>query len=257
MIERLFRYQASSDYDCYTVHYTWHKKRRALRELFDLAVAGQRRENLRILDVGCGDGYDLFMLSRAPAGGKCARLVGVDLDGGNVAYGRARAAFEGDRRLEFKACDAVAEPLGAGEPPDIIICSEVVEHLSDPDRLIARLAELLPAGGHLILTTPNGGSWPARLRRALGRVPAPAEAAASGHISVRGRKEWRAACRRAGLRLLAERRGSAVYGAPALDRRRLLAGLCIALDGLCDALRLKNMSWETLQLYRKDRPSGA
>ena len=138
----------------------------------------------------------------------------------------------------------------------MIICSEVVEHLVEPERLIAALARALSVGGFLILSTPNGASWTGRSRCALGEAPPPAvppdpTGFGHGHISVRGRKQWRMACRAAGLVLVAERRGSLLYGSPAVDRRRWLAGLAIALDGLLDLLRLNELSWETVQLYRR------
>jgi len=255
MIERLFKYQASSDYDSYTVSYTWHKKRRGLRELFALALAGCRPPRPAVLDVGCGDGFDLFMLRNLPASRRVLRFVGVDLDPAGIAYCQARAAFEGCADMEFRLRDVVQAPLGPAEQADIIVCSEVIEHLVEPGSLITSLAAALPPGGFLILTTPNGASWSGRLKRALGLAPSPplAEGGSVGHISVRGRKEWRKLCRQAGLSLIAERRGSLLYGSPATDRCRWFAGLTIALDGILDALRLKDLSWETLQLYRRTR----
>jgi 2-polyprenyl-3-methyl-5-hydroxy-6-metoxy-1,4-benzoquinol methylase len=257
MIERLFRYQASPDYDAYTVSFAWHKKRREIRELFARAAASLAGSDLRLLDVGCGDGFDLFMLRRLPEAARFSRLAGVDTDAAAIEYCRARAAFEGAAQVDFRVRDVVGQPLGPEEPSDVIICSEVVEHLVEPERLIASLARALSAGGFLILSTPNGASWSGRLRRALGAAPPPAEppgptGSSHGHISVRGRKQWRAACRAAGLALVAERRGSLLYGSPAVDRRRWLAGLAIALDGLLDLLRLNDLSWETVQLYRRE-----
>ena len=257
MSERLFRFQASPEYDCYTIIYAWHKKRRVLRELFARAVAGLDGSSLRLLDIGCGDGYDLFMLRQMPEAVRFSSLAGLDLNAADIAYCRERAAYEGDPRMEFQVRDVVNEPLGASERADVIICSEVVEHLVEPGRLIAGLAGVLPAGGSLILTTPNGVAWSSRLRLRRPTVsqtsPAPlSEGESFGHISVRGRKAWRALCRECGLRLVAERRGSLLYGSPALDRRRWLGGLAIALDGLADAMRLNELSWETIQLYQRE-----
>lgn len=253
MIDRLFRFQASDNYNCYSVHYSWYKKRRVIGEFFRRAVRGCGRDGLRVLDVGCGDGFDLFMLLRLPDGKHCVRFTGVDLDAGNIAYCRARAEFEGDPRMEFAIRDVLADPLGPGQRFDIVICSEAVEHMTDPDRAIAGLAGLLPAGGWLILTTPNGSSYSGRIKRALRWVPSDeAEGGHTGHISVRGRRAWRLACAQAGLQLVAERRGSFIYGSPALDQRRWLAGFAIAADGILDVLHANNLSWETLQLYRRE-----
>ena len=260
MIDRLFKYQASSDYDSYSVQYTWHKKRRVLRRLFATAVAATPAARPTVTDIGCGDGFDLFALRRTDGGARCASFLGLDINLVDVEYCRARAAHEGCDNVRFEVRDAVAEPLRPGELGDIAICSEVVEHLADPDSFIRNLAGAMPPGGHLILTTPNGRSWSARLRRLLGReaTPAPAHPGPSlGHVSVRDRKEWRRVCAAAGLLLVTERRGSLIYGSPRLDRNRPLAGASIVADAVLDFLRLNDTSWETLQLYRKRAGSFA
>ena len=38
---------------------------------------------------------------------------------------------------------------------DVILCSEVIEHLLDPEAVISRCYESLRIGGHLLVTTPN------------------------------------------------------------------------------------------------------
>ena len=185
---------------------------------------------------------------RHPA--RCSRFVGLDLNEDDIAYCKARLEYEGDDRLEFRVQDVVAEPLRSEDAAEIVVCSEVVEHLEKPEALLENIADVLPCGGYLILTTPNGAAWSGRVRRALGWVPPTTDG--HGHISVYGRKEWRRRCRRAGLVLVTERRGSIAYGAVGIDRRRVLAGALIASDAVFDLLRLKDLSWETLQLYRKD-----
>jgi 2-polyprenyl-3-methyl-5-hydroxy-6-metoxy-1,4-benzoquinol methylase len=255
VIERLFRFQASSDYDSYTVHYTWHKKRRVIRQFFGMALKACGVASPTVTDIGCGDGFDVFMLSRLPEARACASFTGIDLDNQNISYCRARAQFEGADKLHFVTRDVVNSPLRPGDLGDIVICSEMVEHLPEPDEFIGQVAGALPPGGHLILTTPNAASWPARVKRALGRVPEhqPSTGPVAGHISVRGRKAWRDACRKTGLRLVRQRRGSAAYGSPQLDKCRVRAGLLIVVDAVCDLLRLNDLSWETLQLYCKPR----
>lgn len=48
--------------------------------------------------------------------------------------------------------------LGAAEVGvfDIIVCTELIEHVAHPVELLRHLRSLLRPGGHLILTTPNG-----------------------------------------------------------------------------------------------------
>lgn len=47
---------------------------------------------------------------------------------------------------------------------DVIISSEVVEHLISPRQFLSQVYQLLESGGHLLLTTPNVSNWIGRVR---------------------------------------------------------------------------------------------
>lgn len=107
-----------------------------LRMLDDLAVPES------LLDVGAGKGDLLRSLrSRLPD----ARLAGSDY--------LPRPAGLHDS-IEWFRRDFNNQPL-ADEQYDVIICSEVIEHLENPRQLMRALAKRLTPGGALILTTPN------------------------------------------------------------------------------------------------------
>lgn len=40
---------------------------------------------------------------------------------------------------------------------DVIVATEIIEHVAHPDQFLAQMAGLVKPGGHLVLTTPNGG----------------------------------------------------------------------------------------------------
>jgi 2-polyprenyl-6-hydroxyphenyl methylase/3-demethylubiquinone-9 3-methyltransferase len=43
------------------------------------------------------------------------------------------------------------------EPPfDVVLATEVIEHVAHPDEFLRKLATLVRPGGHLVMTTPNG-----------------------------------------------------------------------------------------------------
>ncbi|MBZ0310327.1 MAG: class I SAM-dependent methyltransferase, partial [Anaerolineae bacterium] len=52
-------------------------------------------------------------------------------------------------------CDAAAIPAESGSF-DAILCTEVLEHVPEPIRVIAEMARLLRPGGRLLLTAPLG-----------------------------------------------------------------------------------------------------
>ena len=123
------------------------------RLVVDLAASAVRSRAPRVLDVGCGQGELLRELAaRLPE----ARIAGSDLSAQSLLDTRKRnQAFElfalniADPDFSQKYADR----LGAF---DLLICSEVLEHIPD-DRLAARnLAALLAPGGALIATVPGG-----------------------------------------------------------------------------------------------------
>lgn len=72
-------------------------------------------------------------------------------------------------------CGSILEPLPAPRNYfDVIIFSEVIEHLQGNPRLALRhLLECLKPGGRLLLTTPNLGRLINRVKLLLGRSPVP------------------------------------------------------------------------------------
>ena len=54
---------------------------------------------------------------------------------------------------------------------DLVWCSEVLEHLRDPQFIVSEIRRVLKENGMLILTTPNSNFWLYRLLRPLGIAP--------------------------------------------------------------------------------------
>jgi SAM-dependent methyltransferase len=82
----------------------------------------------RILDVGCGEGVTAARLGALPF---AFEYLGVDLDGEAVAYASSRVSGRTFRQ------GSVFE-LG-DERADLVVCLEVLEHLTDPDAGVAAL----------------------------------------------------------------------------------------------------------------------
>ncbi len=101
---------------------------------------------LRVLDLGCGGGHNGEMLKRAGA----REVVGIERDPEAAADARGRL----DRVIE---CDlAELDPAELGEQPfDAILASDVLEHLYDPETVLARAVARLRPGGVVVLSLPN------------------------------------------------------------------------------------------------------
>lgn len=114
-----------------------------------------------LLDVGCGNGELLRLIdARWPD----KRLAGVDLSAAVVAQ-NAQAL----PAMQFYAKDIEREELPTGF--DVVVCSEVIEHLDDPAAAVKRLAAAAVPGGAVVVTCPTGRVWPTE--RHFGHVAHP------------------------------------------------------------------------------------
>lgn len=101
-----------------------------------------------LIDVGCGSGH--FLLEVEARLGPSCRLAGVD---------HARTGVERLSKLVPQAEAIVADiydlDLG-GRTFDVVVCMEVLEHLSDPQRAIETLGRLRHHGSIVLITVPDG-----------------------------------------------------------------------------------------------------
>lgn len=99
----------------------------------------------RFLDVGCNIGC---AVEAARFWGFTA--IGLELDGAAVAI--AAELFPANRFIQGVIADLPAEARH-----DLVMCTDVVEHVPDPAGFVARLADTVAPGGVLFLTTPDAG----------------------------------------------------------------------------------------------------
>lgn len=115
-----------------------------------------------LLDIGCYDGRKTAAI-RDFLG--AAETVGMDF----LEDRLAEARLLGMRTI---LADLNAGPLDLPSASfDVIVCSEVIEHVFSPDDLFDEIARLLQPGGWAVLTTPNLASWKNRIALSLGWQP--------------------------------------------------------------------------------------
>jgi 2-polyprenyl-3-methyl-5-hydroxy-6-metoxy-1,4-benzoquinol methylase len=119
--------------------------RHVRQEVLPHLPPGGHSGTLRVLEVGCGAGSTLARIRELRADAWVAGVEVVRLESPLYA------------RLDHFECLDIETGLPAIEPGsiDVLLCLDVLEHLRDPQQILARLATLMRPQGLLIASLPN------------------------------------------------------------------------------------------------------
>jgi SAM-dependent methyltransferase len=181
----------------------------------------------RIVDVGCGEGTATALVK-----GMDPRniVIGVDWSAMALVQARARGLL-----VIQGGVDAFGLPLPDASA-DVVIMSELIEHLVDTDAAVEEVRRILRPGGILLLSTPNLAAWFNRGLLSVGIQPVFSEVSLRGIYGRPGEQvvgHLRLFTRRALVEFLTARGFDCerVRGAPYHDVPRLLRPLDRLLTG--------------------------
>jgi SAM-dependent methyltransferase len=146
----------------------------------------------RALDCGCGAGANARILRE-----RGWEVTGITLS-------------PGERELASRHCARVVladleQPLGeeVGRDYDLAVLSHVLEHLREPERLLAAVSRVLAPRGELLVALPNVLFYKMRLRALAGRFDyEPTGILDETHLRFYSFASGHALLERAGLRVL-------------------------------------------------------
>ena len=189
--------QFSADYDARMIGQLAYAAPQILRELADLVMPG--REQLAILDLGCGTG-----LAGATFKAKAARLDGIDLSPAMIEKARARGIYD-----FLLVGDVETAHLGKY---DLVLAADTLVYLGDLAPLFRTIAPLLSPDGYFLFTT---------------------EAKEEGGFELGPKRRWRHS--EAYLREQAGAAGLSVAGlvaaSPRTEANQPVPGFAVALTG--------------------------
>jgi len=116
-------------------------------EIITKTLTEQLPSDAAILDVGCGNG----IISRG-IGSKGFNVLGIDVSAKAVEKARELNRLP---NVKFEVISA-EQLVSDGKKYQGVICSEVLEHLNHPEKLLYTLYQSLADDGILIVTVPNG-----------------------------------------------------------------------------------------------------
>lgn len=107
---------------------------------------------IRILDAGCGDGYLLLRL-RERFATRLPMSYGCDFSIARVMEARRRT-----KETHLSVANVKVLPF-CSDRFDLVVCTDVLEHVVAPDRAVLELARTVKPGGLLLLAIPHEGWW--------------------------------------------------------------------------------------------------
>ena len=102
----------------------------------------------KVLDIGCGVGTLSFYLAK-----KGNYVLGIDISKNAVNVCKKSAKIFGLRDIKFQRMDFPNEI--PRDKFDLIVCSEVLEHLEDDDLALKKIYSLLRPNGIVIISVPS------------------------------------------------------------------------------------------------------
>jgi len=133
-------------------------------------------ETGKLLEIGAWDGTTGRFYKTTFKG----KLYGIDISTETFKY--AKKYFD-----ELKECDLNSEKIPFPDNFfDVVICSEVIEHIYNTDRLLIEIKRILKPSGILIISTPNLASFFNRIFILFGFQPLATEVSAK--VSTYGNK---------------------------------------------------------------------
>lgn len=109
----------------------------------------------RVIDVACGLGYGSYQLAHDSQAGS---FTGVDASEFAVEYATVNFAAVSPTPMRFAVGDAQDLTGMADESADFAVSVETLEHLPEPDRLLAELHRVLSPAGRVYASVPNDWS---------------------------------------------------------------------------------------------------
>lgn len=132
-----------------------------------------------VLDLGCGEGRHALAAAWHPSAPK---VVAIDISHPDVRAAKLRhdewSQNGSQQPCEFAVADGLQLPF-ADRSFDVIICSEVLEHIHRYQHVLDEIHRVLKPGGQLAISVPR--AWPEKICWRLSRAYHEVE---GGHIRI-------------------------------------------------------------------------
>ncbi|MFA6249898.1 MAG: methyltransferase domain-containing protein [Candidatus Shapirobacteria bacterium] len=251
-----------------SVAYAWRKTKKYIEgDVIEFIKKSSPDRPLTIGDFGCGNGALLLRLARmAKEINKNITFWGYDLSEEFVEYGNRAAKFKEVDKIKFAKKNIEHDRLD--QKFDLIILSEVLEHVANPEEVLENISRSLNGGGRLVVSTPNRNNWVKHAGRWLKTMATREEdkeakvlfteeekrqkmGEEEQHVKLFELDELCQLIRNKGFRIARTYRSSLVFGGAFLDNHPMFLGLTIVLDRFMDMFPIPKMGWDNIIVAEK------
>jgi ubiquinone/menaquinone biosynthesis C-methylase UbiE len=143
-----------------------------------------------VIDVGCGDGALIHFCAR-----QGAEVIFIDRN--EAALNSTAAKIADSRARSYRAVLSDCDPIPLEDDiADLVICTEVLEHVPDPAAFLRELIRVARPGGRILITVPD-----ARSELFVAATAPPQYFEKPNHIRVFAAEDFRELVRNAGLEI--------------------------------------------------------
>jgi len=138
-------------------------RRERVLGLLDSAIERSAGAGLRLLDIGIGSG-EIPRHCRENTNSKNLIIEGIDIT--ETSIKKHERLYDSVRVLNVEDDEWTHS---FSDQFDVVVASELVEHLFRPDIFLKTLSEIIVPRGYIVLSTPNMLLWSQRIKFMLGR----------------------------------------------------------------------------------------
>ncbi len=133
------------------INYTTYNRAEDIKRLKFITenVPTNKEPPLKVIEIGCGNGNICYQLAKYGND-----VTGIDIS--QTTIDTANKNFGDTPGLKFEVRDAEKMKLEDLDKYDVIVCSEVLEHLYEPGKFVQNFKNILKEDGVAIVTVPNG-----------------------------------------------------------------------------------------------------
>jgi ubiquinone/menaquinone biosynthesis C-methylase UbiE len=121
-------------------------QQRRLKATLDLIPKSAKNENLKLLDIGCGEGHFTDVIKK--------EFPNFEVHGLDYSVSAIDFAHKKFPDIKFVTANAYYPPY-QNEYFDIVVCNNLWEHVPDPLKMLRAMSRVLKPNGLVIISTPS------------------------------------------------------------------------------------------------------